>query len=720
MGTGTSPAAVSHQARIAHAAGVMLAALLALASTAALDLRAPEEHSPALRPAASVSFTLYGSLSGWGETAATIGSPGPTITVDQDDQVTMSLFSADGRPHTFLVDYDGDDAADPGEPRIAFTSSTTLTFTAGVAGTFTYWCDLHYGRMWGLFVVNAVGAPPSAALSMPDGGQVWSGGSSHAIWWNLSDPDHGNAELILFLNYTSSAGSGAIAGPVAGTGNPNSFLWAVPAIDAGDVVVNLTVVDPTGRKGLDEAAVPTIDSTRPQVETTVPEPAATDVPVTTNVIVTWSESMNTSATGSAFGLQDVAASTWVPGAGTWDVVRRTFTFDPAADLTSSTVYRAFVNASARDDSDPGNAPAAPVTWDFTTGAVADTEPPRITSVVATPDPQEVGGSVNVSATVTDNVGVVGAWLRVTWSAGSRNDTMAPGPAGTYHFTRTYTEPGVHGFSIWAGDASGLWSSASGQFTVADSEAPTIMHTPPAAIPLGESLNLTATVSDASGVADVRLNWTDPSGRAFNVSMASSGSSFWHEAPLQLREGNASYHVWAVDAVARGARTPTHSVPVLRPTGAILLYGDVRGWGLDPESLESPGPTIRVAVGAAVHLVLLAAEPLASPAPRPYGAALPHNLFVDYDGDGAPDEDEPRADDFHGNASHLQFTADRPGRFTYYCAYHPGTMFGTLFVEGAGPAPAYPSLLWIGGGAFGGLLAAVAAFLLLRRRRGGAP
>jgi len=122
-------------------------------------------------PTAAVTFNLHGSLSGWGSTANTITSPGPTLTVNLGDTVTMRLFSFDLNPHTFLVDYDGDRNPDAGEPRSGvFASSNTAlvyTFTADRAGSFTYWCDLHYGRMLGTFVVQgSPNSPPTVMAVM--------------------------------------------------------------------------------------------------------------------------------------------------------------------------------------------------------------------------------------------------------------------------------------------------------------------------------------------------------------------------------------------------------------------------------------------------------------------------------------------------------------------------------------------------------------------------
>src|SRR3972149_5120859 len=94
--------------------------------------------------AAAKSFTLYGDgIDGWGFTSGSMTSPGPTITVDQGDTVTMTLYSADSLPHTFHIDYDSDGAV-PGGQAVTVaagaanqgTVSDTTTVTA-YAGAIT-------------------------------------------------------------------------------------------------------------------------------------------------------------------------------------------------------------------------------------------------------------------------------------------------------------------------------------------------------------------------------------------------------------------------------------------------------------------------------------------------------------------------------------------------------------------------------------------------------
>lgn len=455
---------------------VNLAIVSTLAAVLAIVMN-PAGPMPTLSTSVAVSLDLYGSASqGWGFTATSITSPGPTISVDQFDEVTLRLEGTDSPTHNFYVDYNGNRAPNPPAEPVSpdFRSSSgpiTYTFTAGVAGTFTYYCAYHQGSMFGTFIVQSGNAPPTATVSLPDGTGDWTGGSVHRIWWNMSDPDDANPALSVFLNYTSGAGSGPIAGPLPGTANPNLFDWTLPAIDAADVVVNLTVIDSGGRKAWDEGSVPVIDSTAPQVVSTVPSSDSTGVPRTATILVTWSEPMNVAATGSsaAFGVRVSPSGAWVTGAITWNAPQDTIlTFTPASPLQANTTYAASVNTSARDDSEPGKELAITYTWAFTTGTVTDTLPPQISAVSASPPVQDAGGAVNVSAVVTDDFGVAGVWLQTTSpSGGTTNESMRRGEGSTYYLDRTYAEVGAYTYRIWAVDTSGRWTSVPSTFEIRD-------------------------------------------------------------------------------------------------------------------------------------------------------------------------------------------------------------------------------------------------------------
>lgn len=111
--------------------------------------------------AATVSINLYGSVStGWGQSSTSESTPGPTLTVNQGDVVTITLHSTDGVGHEFFIDLNGNGRPDTGEPTSGvFSTTATLSFTASTAGTFRYYCYFHEASMYGTFTVTGSGSP---------------------------------------------------------------------------------------------------------------------------------------------------------------------------------------------------------------------------------------------------------------------------------------------------------------------------------------------------------------------------------------------------------------------------------------------------------------------------------------------------------------------------------------------------------------------------------
>lgn len=104
----------------------------------------------------TVNFMLYGSAGGgWGFASNTISSPGPVITVNQNDYVNLTLVSQDSFPHQFFVDYNNNSVADAGEPKSPqFSGTIVFGFNATDSGSFTYRCNFHPSIMFGTFIVN--------------------------------------------------------------------------------------------------------------------------------------------------------------------------------------------------------------------------------------------------------------------------------------------------------------------------------------------------------------------------------------------------------------------------------------------------------------------------------------------------------------------------------------------------------------------------------------
>ena len=180
------------------------------------------------------------------------------------------------------------------------------------------------------------------------------------------------------------------------------------------------------------------------------------------------------------------------------------------------------SGNAYDETYAGTSPPVSV-------LVADTQPPAIASPSAVPSPQNPGGIVNVSAGVTDNVGLAGVWVEV-WDPADvslGNVSMPYDPiTGRRYFARTYATLGDYRFTITAEDTSGLLATVSGVFRIEDMIAPTLsgLAATPNPQEIYFSVNVTATATDNVGVTGAYLEVQDPLGGSTNVSMDRTGST----------------------------------------------------------------------------------------------------------------------------------------------------------------------------------------------------
>ncbi len=120
---------------------------------------------------AATQINLYAgekttSLYGFGNSARSISSPGPTLTLTSGDTVTVTLHNAGTMPHDFaIVDAKSSTAnvlwnsqVAPTSTGVAAGSSGSVTFTVGNTGNYYYVCQIdgHVALgMWGNVVVQA-------------------------------------------------------------------------------------------------------------------------------------------------------------------------------------------------------------------------------------------------------------------------------------------------------------------------------------------------------------------------------------------------------------------------------------------------------------------------------------------------------------------------------------------------------------------------------------
>jgi len=111
------------------------------------------------------------------------------------------------------------------------------------------------------------------------------------------------------------------------------------------------------------------------------------------------------------------------------------------------------------------------------------------------------------------------------------------------------------------------------------------------------------------------------------------------------------------------------------TRNITLYGNATlGWGFTSGNITSPGPQLGpFGMGDVVNMTLVS-------------EGVPHQFFIDYNGNHNPDPGEPQSVQFTGTI-HYQFIVNQTGTYTYYCFFHPSVMFGSAVI-----IPEYSTLL----------------------------
>jgi hypothetical protein len=95
--------------------------------------------------------------------------------------------------------------------------------------------------------------------------------------------------------------------------------------------------------------------------------------------------------------------------------------------------------------------------------LADPNPPTITDLSADPDPQYSGGFVNISARVTDDIGLDEVRVSI---AGVGNYSMNyDSISDLYYYNASFSDHGTYSYAIWARDTSDNWNSESSYFTI---------------------------------------------------------------------------------------------------------------------------------------------------------------------------------------------------------------------------------------------------------------
>ncbi len=182
-------------------------------------------------------------------------------------------------------------------------------------------------------------------------------------------------------------------------------------------------------------------------------------------------------------------------------------------------------------------------------------------------------SANLSWDYEDPQGL----LRVRWAW---DDGAAWGPWTTVKYaSHAYSAPGDHTVRLEVQDTAGLTDTWSVTVTVSpkpDNTPPVIVTTPPARVDVGRPLQVVASVSDSSGLANVTLLYRGVSDTGFTaVPMGIlNGTNFTATIPAQPHAGTLEYVIFANDSWANEARAPlngTTAVVVVDSLMNALVY-----------------------------------------------------------------------------------------------------------------------------------------------------
>lgn len=188
-------------------------------------------------------------------------------------------------------------------------------------------------------------------------------------------------------------------------------------------------------------------------------------------------------------------------------------------------------------------------------SVTDNDNPDVTNISATPSIQNIGGYVNITAVVSDNVAIGNVYLNITYPDSSiQNFSITGNKSGnTYYCNTTYSMMGTHSYFIWADDSSGNSdTSTADSFLIGEQTSPQIsnvVNIPSDPLDTNSSfgwVNIICDVTDNIAVDEVSLSITNPDGSYNNVSMSGANSYFYNSSTAFSTYGNYSYFIWAND------------------------------------------------------------------------------------------------------------------------------------------------------------------------------
>ena len=486
------------------------------------------------------------------------------------------------------------------------TRSTAVTGNIQISsmplriGGNTIWGEYFQGQIDEVRVYNRALSQSEIQIDMvtPVGG---SGGTADttAPTIALTAPSNGatvSGTATLSANATDNVGVAGVQFRVDGVNvgaedgvSPYSVPWNTVGVSAGSHSITALARDAAGNTTTSAVLTVTVnngDVQAPTVSLTAPVAGAT---VSGSVTVSASASDNVGIAGVQFRVDGVnlgTEDTTAPYSLTWS----------SASFSNGTHS---LTAVARDAA--GNTTTSAARTVTVSNAGGDSQAPTV-SLTAPAAGATVSGSVTVSASASDNVGIVGVQFRVDGVNFGTEDTRAA-------YSRTWDSltvgNGTHSLTAVARDAAGnVTTSAAKIVTVSnaagDTQAPTISLTAPSSgATVSGSVSVTASASDNVGVVGVQFKLDGANLGAEDTSTPYSNT--WDS--LTAVNGTHSLTATARDAAGNTTTSAARSVTVSNSTGggtALTIDGNQRfqtidGFGVSANSASWDGGELRPAI-----------------------------------------------------------------------------------------------------------------------------
>jgi methionine-rich copper-binding protein CopC len=465
------------------------------------------------------AYNIVPDPGGWswvwsaGDTVATgshtdfAASTGYTFTVTTADDLAGNPLAAGAVPNPW--DWTTVAGPDLTPPEITVTNpinlATGVAISQDVVITFSEAIDT------GTFAYTIVPDPGGWSW-------VWSVGDT------IATGSHIDFAASTGYTFTVTAADDLAGNPLAAGAVPNPWSWTTGA--GGDVIP-------------------------PEITVTTPANGALGVSLTQDVIITFSEAIDT-GTFSYMIIPDPGGWSWVWSAGD------TVVTGSHADFAETTAYGLSVITADDLAGNPLAAGAVPNPFAWITGVAPDVTSPEITATTPINAATGVALDQDVVITFGEQIDTAtfaytcvpdpGGWSWV-WSSG---DTVATGTHNDLAASTFYT------FTITAADDGAVpnpWNWTTMSSGGADTEKPSFSSVgfAPSTQKQGKPVNLTVEVTDNVGVVSVKIKIKDPDGNVLgNFTMSKgAGNKYYYVYNIPENAATGDYEIMAYARDAAG-------------------------------------------------------------------------------------------------------------------------------------------------------------------------